>query len=148
MRQLQLFSGKRQRGIAPPPALEFNAHCFVADVCKRWIMPGWRFTHLPLGEKREHKLNSKGKRYSPSGSRLKRMGVSAGWPDFLFAGPEARVIWVELKRKKRGRLSKDQSDITEHLKACGFAVLVTTSTDEAIEFLKSHGVLRSCFEVQ
>ena len=106
MRQLQLFGGKRQRGIAPPPALEFSSHTVIADICKRWLMPRWRFTHLPLGEHREHKLNKQGKRFSPTGNRLKRMGVTAGWPDFLFAGPEACVIWLELKRKKRGRLSR------------------------------------------
>ena len=58
------------------------------------------------------------------------------------------MIWIELKRKKRGRLSKDQSDITEHLQGLRLRVLVTDSTDEAVEFLKSHGVLRSYFEVQ
>jgi hypothetical protein len=148
MRQLQLFGGKRQRGITPPPALEFSSHVVIADICRRWINPAWRFTHLPFGEHREHKINSKGQRYSPTGARLKRMGVTPGWPDFLFAGPATRVIWIELKRRKRGRLSSEQSGIGIHLQSSGFDYLLTSDVGEAVRFLQSHGVLRSNFEVQ
>jgi hypothetical protein len=149
MRQLSLFKGKRQRGIAPPPPLEFATHATLADICKRWINPHWKFTHLPLGEHREHRVNPRtGKRYSPSGQRLQRMGVQPGWPDFIFVGPNAQVFWLELKRFKTGRLSEDQSDVLAHLVACGFAVLVTTSLDDAVATLKQAGILRSNFEVQ
>jgi hypothetical protein len=149
MRQLSLFKGKRQRGIAPPPPLEFATHATLADICKRWINPHWKFTHLPLGEHREHRINPKTRRrYSPSGQRLQRMGVQPGWPDFIFCGPNAQVFWLELKRFKTGHLSEDQSEVLAHLIACGFAVLVTTSLDDAVETLKQAGILRSNFEVQ
>jgi hypothetical protein len=149
MRQLSLFKGKRQRGIAPPPPLEFATHATLADICKRWINPEWKFTHLPLGEHREHKINPKtGKRFSPTGKRLQRMGVFPGWPDFIFVGPEQRVFWLELKRRRTGRLSEDQSEVLSHLIACGFAVLVTTSLDDAVDTLKQLGILRSTFSVQ
>jgi hypothetical protein len=149
MRQLNLFKSKRQKGIAPPPPLEFETHATLADICKRWINPQWKFTHLPLGEHREHKINPKnGKRYSPTGNRLKRMGVTTGWPDFIFVGPNAQVFWLELKRFKTGRLSEYQSDVLAHLVACGFNVLVTTSLDDAVATLKQLGILRSTFEVQ
>jgi hypothetical protein len=149
MRQLSLFKSKRQRGIAPPPPLEFQTHATLADICKRWINPRWKFTHLPLGEEREHRVNpSTGKRYSLTGQRLRRMGLSAGWPDFIFVGPNAQVFWLELKRFKTGRLSEDQSEVLAHLVACGFAVLVTTSLDDAVATLKQAGILRSNFEVQ
>jgi hypothetical protein len=148
MKQLSLFKAKNQKGTAPPPALEFSSHVLLADICRRWLMPDWRFTHLPLGEHREHRIGHNGRRYSPTGNRLKRMGVSRGWPDFMFAGPPARMIWVELKRRKTGRLSEDQEDITDHLRACGFDFLVTDDVREAVAFLKGHGVLRSNFEVQ
>ncbi|SIO49634.1 hypothetical protein SAMN05443247_06503 [Bradyrhizobium erythrophlei] len=148
MRQLSLFKGKRQQGVAPPP-LEFATHATLADICKRWINPHWKFTHLPLGEHREHRINPRtGRRYSPSGQRLQRMGVQPGWPDFIFVGPEQRVFWLELKRFKTGRLSEDQSEVLAHLVACGFAVLVTTSLDDAVATLKQLGILRSNVELQ
>jgi hypothetical protein len=129
--------------------MEFATHATLADICKRWINPHWKFTHLPLGEEREHRINPKtGKRYSLTGQRLQRMGVMPGWPDFIFAGPNAQVFWLELKRRKTGRLSEDQSDVLGHLVACGFAVLVTTSLDDAVDTLKQAGILRSNFEVQ
>jgi hypothetical protein len=149
MRQLSLFKGKRQRGIVPAPPLEFATHATLADICKRWINPHWKFTHLPLGEHRVHQINPKtGKRYSLTGQRLQRMGVMPGWPDFIFVGPEQRVFWLELKRFKTGHLSEDQSEVLAHLVACGFAELVTTSLDDAVETLKQAGILRSNFEVQ
>jgi hypothetical protein len=78
MRQLSLFKGKRQRGIAPPPPLEFSTDATLADICRRWINPQWKFTHLPLGEASDHQINPKtGKRYSLTGQRLQRMGVAA-----------------------------------------------------------------------
>jgi hypothetical protein len=149
MRQLSLFKNKRQRGIAPPPPLEFHTHATLADICKRWLHPHWKFTHLPHGEEREHRINPKtGKRYSVTGQRLQRMGVMPGWPDFIFVGPNAQVFWLELKRHKTGRLSEDQSEVLAHLVACGFAVLVTTSLDDAVATLKQAGILRSNFAVQ
>jgi hypothetical protein len=149
MRQLSLFKGKRQRGIAPPPPLEFATHATLADICKRWINPHWKFTHLPLGEAREHRINPRtGRRYSLTGQRLQRMGVQPGWPDFIFVGPEQRVFWLELKRFKTGRVSDDQSEVLAHLVACGFAVLVTTSLDDAVVTLKQLGILRSSVELQ
>ena len=39
-RQLSLFEGKRQRGVAAPPPKEFATHCALADLLRRWTMPG------------------------------------------------------------------------------------------------------------
>lgn len=148
MRQLSLFKGKRQRGVRPPPPLEFAVHCTLADICKRWLDPSWKFTHLPLGEEREHRVNADGRRYSLSGQRLKRMGVMPGWPDFIFAGPMARMFFLELKRRGSGRLSDEQSEVVSHLAACGFDILVTDSLEDAVATLKQLGILRRSIEVQ
>ncbi|MCP1778785.1 hypothetical protein ACVMGC_001062 [Bradyrhizobium barranii subsp. barranii] len=149
MRQMSLFKGKRQRGISPPPPPEFNTHVVLADLLKRWGNPQWRWTHLPLGEHREHRINPKtGKRYSLTGQRLQRMGVNPGWPDFVFAGPGCSIFWLELKRLKRGRMSEEQSDIAAHLVACGFAYLCTSSLDDAVATLKQLGILRPNIQVQ
>lgn len=147
--QLNLFKGKRQRGIQAPPPLEFASHVFLADVIRRWIMPQWKWTHLPLGEERDHKINPKtGKRWSPTGARLKRMGVNPGWPDFVFVGPNHAIFWLELKRLRGGHVSEDQAAVAAHLVACGFSLLITNSVDDAIAELKALGILRSNFEVQ
>src|SRR5260370_40247397 len=149
MRQLPLFRARRQKGMPPPPPLEFATHATLPDTCRRWINPTWKFPPLPLGEHREHRINPRtGRRYSLSGQRLQRMGVQPGWPDFIFVGPAQQVFWLELKRFKTGRLSEDQSEVLGHLVACGFAVLVTTSLDDAVDTLKQAGILRSNFEVQ
>lgn len=148
-RQLSLFKRRNQRGIKPPAPLEFHTHATLADICKRWLHTSWRFTHLPMGEFRGYSLDPKtGKRWSSAGMRLQRMGVTAGWPDFMFVGPECRVFWLELKRQGSGRVSEAQLAIFEHLAVCGFPILVTSSLDEAIATLKDRGILRSNFEVQ
>jgi hypothetical protein len=137
MRQLSLFKGKRQRGVQPPPPLEYQLHCMVADIVKRWIDPSWRYTHLPMGEHRN----------KATAIRLKRMGVTPGWPDFMFVGP-AGIFWLELKRPGMGRLSIEQAGIAAHLVACGHAYLATTSVKDAVAQLVDHGILRGNIEVQ
>lgn len=138
MRQLSLFKGKRQRGRKPPPPLEFEVHCVLADMVRRWITPQWRFTHLPFGEHRN----------PVTAVRLKRMGVSPGWPDFIFVGPGSRVFWLELKRRGLGRMSDNQADVASHLVACGFGYLCTSDINDAVATLKDLGILRSNIEVQ
>lgn len=137
MRQLSLFKGKRQRGLKAPPPLEFHDHCFLADILKRWLMPGWRYTHLPLGELRD----------KVTAIRLHRMGVTPGWPDFMFVGPKRSMFFLELKRRG-GRLSEEQIDVGAHINACGFPHFVTTDVRSAIGELKAQGILRSSIEVQ
>ena len=137
MRQLNLFKSKRQRGTKPPPPLEFASHVFLADLLRRWCSPQWKFSHLPFGEKRN----------IVTAARLKRMGVQPGWPDFLFAGPNAKLVWLELKRRGN-KLSEDQEEIEAHLRECGFDYLVTDSVNEAIAWLQAHGVLPSTIGVQ
>jgi 'Cold-shock' DNA-binding domain len=63
-RQLHLFRGRKQCGIAPPVASEYQLHCAVADTVRRWIMPGWIYTHIASGEKRN----------AVTAARLKRSG--------------------------------------------------------------------------
>ena len=148
MRQLSLFKGKRQRGVKPRAPLEFELHCMLADIIKRWLNPNWKATHLPMGEYREARINSKGQRYSPTAMRLKRMGVTPGWPDFMFVGPGPSIFFLELKRKGSGRVSEAQADVFAHLAACGFGLLVTDNFDDAVATLKDMGILRAKIEVQ
>lgn len=129
MRQQTLFRSKRQRGTKPPP-LEFASHVLVADLLRRWCNPEWEFTHLPFGEKRP----------IATAARLKRMGVRPGFPDFLFAGPNEKLVWLELKRRGN-KLSPAQEKIEAHLRQCGFDYLVADNVRDAVAWLRSFGIL-------
>jgi hypothetical protein len=130
MNQLNLFKGRRQRGERPPSPHEFALHCALADLVTRTITPGWKFTHIPLGEKRD----------AATAGRLKRMGVQAGWPDFIFVGP-GRVFFIELKRRGASR-SDVQANIALHLMRCGCGYLCTDDLQDAIDTLRDLGVVR------
>jgi hypothetical protein len=146
MRQLSLFKGPRQRGVAPPAPLEFSNHVLIADLLRRWCSKRWRWTHLPLGELRDFKFDKHGRRFSPAGQRLKRMGAQPGWPDFLFAGPGKSMAWLELKRKGND-LNENQEAVAAHLIDCGFDYLVTDNVREAVDWLKRLGILRATIGV-
>jgi hypothetical protein len=130
-RQLRLFAGRRQRGIRPLDASEFQIHCMVADVLRRWSMPDWRFTHIPAGEHRT----------AATAGRLKRMGVSAGWPDFLLVGPRL-VCFLELKTRK-GKQTEAQADVAAHLMASGCQYALVHSFNEALMILQHWGAVRT-----
>ena len=94
---------------------EFRLHCAVADLIRRTAAPGWRWTHIASGEYRT----------PTTAGRLKRMGVTPGWPDFLFVSAQGRVAFLELKRPG-GRLSPKQTDIALHLIRPGAATSAPT----------------------
>jgi hypothetical protein len=123
-RQLHLFRGRKQRGTAPPAPSECQLHCAVADTVRRWIMPGWIFTHIASGEKRDQ----------VTAARLKRMGVMPGFPDLVFFGPHAEVCFVELKGRD-GRLGQAQADIAAHL--CAPAAVTSARTTIATSSRRS-----------
>jgi hypothetical protein len=136
-RQLHLFKGKRQRGAEPPSPSEYQLHCAVVDVVRRWIMPNWIFTHIASGERRDQ----------VTASRLKRMGVTPGWPDLQFFGPQGQVCFVELKAKG-GRLSEPQAAVASHLVAAGHGYLCSDSFEDIVATLKDWGIVRSGINVQ
>lgn len=146
VKQFDLFN-RRRRAAAKPEATEFQMQCVLADLCRRWLSPGWRFTHLPMGEARDRQIDEYGRSYSPTGQRLTRMGLTPGWPDLMFVGPKATVVWLELKRR-RGKPTKAQELVIAHLRQCGFVVCVAHSFNEAVAFLKKHGILRTEVHVQ
>jgi hypothetical protein len=137
VRQLHLFKSKRQRGTVAPAPTEFASQAFLVDIIRRWLDPRWRFTHMPAGEYRD----------PATAGRLQRLGVVSGWPDLQFAGPGARMAFLELKRRG-GRLSESQAAMREHLEGCGFDYCCTDSVDQAIAWLKAHGILRGGISVQ
>lgn len=145
-RQLHLFKGKRQKGVLPRSS-EFELHCMVADALRRWCDPAWRYTHLPMGEKRD----------PATAMRLKRMGVTRGWPDFMFFGPRKQVLFLELKRPGPRRLrewqgtlsamnkpSDEQEEMAQHLcGVCGHSYFCTNDFQSALDLLRDFGIVIS-----
>lgn len=131
-RQLHLFK-KSKRGEPWPRAREYELHCMVADVLRRWCSPAWRYTHMPMGEKREQ----------ATAMRLKRMGVTPGWPDFLFCGPRRQIVWLELKRPGGGVLSDPQEELAQFLKLCGHCHVVTNDFQHAIDVLRDLSIVQA-----
>ncbi len=129
--QLYLFKSRRQRGRQLPPPLEFKLHCMVADTVRRWIMPGWIYTHLPMGEYRT----------PVTAARLKRMGVTPGWPDFQFFCDDGRVCFLELKRQGEGPTER-QAEVALFLMRASHGYLCTESYDKAVAWLVEWGVVR------
>jgi hypothetical protein len=80
--------------------------------------------------------------------QLRRLGTQPGWPNLQFAGPDRRMVFLELKRRGSGRQSAAQTAMRDHLVRSGFAYLCTASVDEAIAFLKERSILRGRFDVQ
>jgi hypothetical protein len=138
--QLSLFKSKRQRGTLPPPPKEFALHCSVADMVRRWILPGWVWSHFPAGEARPHEIIN-GKRVSLTGARLKRMGLNTDFPDFQFFHVRGRCCFLELKRK--GEIANEgQAAMAVHLIRAGHGYLCTDSFDDAIATLVDWQILR------
>lgn len=66
--------------------------------------------------------------------RLKAEGVVSGIPDLFI--PEWN-IWIEMKRQKGGKVSKEQKEIHGHLRTIGHTVIIGYGHKDAIEKLKS-----------
>ena len=72
------------------------------------------------------------------GARLKAIGQSRGFPDYLLF-PQTKqgrlCIAVEMKRQKGGRASEFQTAWLETLQGAGFACKVCHGAGEAIDFV-------------
>jgi hypothetical protein len=121
----------RRRSRKPPPAPEFHLQCLVADILRRWLAPGWRFTHIASGEYRA----------KATAGRLKRMGVIPGWPDFILLSPSALAHFMELKRLGRG-LSGEQGEFAAYAREHGYPFEWTDNFDKALAILKRWGAIR------
>lgn len=131
-RQLALFKNRNQRGEAPPPSEEFALQCAIADILRRWCNPSWRFTHFPAG----------GYRRPVTANRMKRAGLTPGWPDFQLFHVKGKVCFVELKRRG-GRATEAQEELGDFLERAGHGYLISDSFNDVIDKLKAWGVIPS-----
>ena len=139
-RQLDLLSrGKRGRFLAakkPPPALEFETQCAIAQTIRIGLQPGWKWNVFPSGEKRT----------PATGARLKAMGHQPGWPDLIFISPDGVHHWLELKRGK-APLSDAQAAFLADMQSRGVPIAVARSYEAAMRHLKAWGAVRTGIEV-
>ena len=96
---------------------------------------------IPNGEVRPAFVDKKGRRRSPTGCKLRLMGVKPGVPDLMFARPGTPPFMMELKRLG-GSLSPAQRELIPRLEACGLPVWIVDELDDAIELLEALGVIR------
>lgn len=70
--------------------------------------------------------------------KLKRMGVSAGFPDVFvpMPTPQFNGFFVEMKRTKGGKVSVLQLDWIEYLRENGYFAEVAFGADEAKELFQ------------
>lgn len=140
--QLSLFNGARQRGTRPKPASEFAMHCVIADSLRVGLSPGWMFWHTPNGGERPAFINKHGRRISPEGGRLERMGTKKGVSDLLLIGPPAARLHA-LELKVRGETpDDDQIAFLKDVAACGGVIAWADSVDQALAILKDWGAVR------
>lgn len=121
----------RARKARRVPPKEISLHMTVADLLRRLARPEWAWTHFPAGEKRDVRTASK----------LKRMGVKPGWPDFLLVGPDGRMHGLELKREGEG-LSDTQEDFRLWCVARGVPYAIAYTMAEALVVLEAWGCIR------
>lgn len=80
--------------------------------------PGVRIFHIPNG----------GHRAISVAKKLKAEGVKAGVPDLFIP---AWRIWIEMKRTKGGKVSKEQDEWADYLRGCGYVVIIAAGARDA-----------------
>lgn len=76
-----------------------------------------------------------GYRTKRTAAKLKAEGVRSGVPDMIFFGSFGRVLWVEVKRGKAGRLSESQLHFCASLSDNGHRVVVVRDLDGFVEII-------------
>jgi hypothetical protein len=102
-------------------------------------LPWW---HVPNGEKRDHKTRvdrrtGKTVRYSPTGQKLKAMGLKPGVADLCFVMPNGKGAFLELKRPGED-LSEDQEKFRDAVRPLGCGWAVADNFDVTVGLRQDH----------
>lgn len=81
-----------------------------------------------------------GDRHPAVAGKLKAEGVMCGVPDLLLAWPAGGYhgLFIELKRRRGGRVSPDQEKWHGRLRQAGYAVVVARGCTEAAELITAY----------
>lgn len=90
---------------------------------------GYKFTHIgnETGSSPEARRRA---------IRLKRQGVSRGFPDYLILVP-AGLVAVELKRTKGSTTTPEQREWIDALNSVGVPATIARGAEEAIKFVET-----------
>jgi hypothetical protein len=92
----------------------------------RWKFPGVLIHAIPNGA---HLAGSTRLRQAKV-VRMKQEGLVPGVPDLHVP---AWDLWIEMKRRKGGRLSEDQREQIAYLQSIGDTVLIAEGVDDAVD---------------
>ena len=83
---------------------------------------------------------NEGKRSFAEGRKLKQMGLSKGFPDISILEPrgEFHGLYIEMKRRKGGRVSIEQKKAIIALRVQGYRVEVCEGWEKAREVIKEY----------
>ena len=81
-----------------------------------------------------------GKRNRIEAARFKRMGVKPGVPDLFLPVPRGGYhgLYIEMKRQRGGKLSRDQREWIDGLRKNGYCVWRCNGAREAIAVLEAY----------
>lgn len=81
-----------------------------------------------------------GSRHIVTARRMKAEGVKPGVPDLFLAhaAKGKHGLFIEMKRRKGGSLSREQADWRQRLEAAGYAVEMCRGAREAIAIIESY----------
>jgi len=96
--------------------------------------PHFIIHHSANGGKRTMRINNKGQKYCSEGSRFKKMGVVAGFPDLMII-TNKKIFFVELKSQKQ-KLNENQKIIHEKLNKLEQKVYICYLIEEFIAICK------------
>lgn len=87
-----------------------------------------------------HHIPNGGKRGKVEAARFKAMGVKAGVPDVCLPVPRGGYhgLYVEMKRQQGGRVSEEQNEWMEALRAQGYEAKVCRGWKEAAEAIEQY----------
>jgi hypothetical protein len=131
--QIDLFTKRVRADAYRRSASEFQLTCAVADVLRTSAASGWLWTHFPAGEERPNM----------AGQRLKRMGLQAGWPDFILLPPAlGPAHFLELKKYVGGVTSDEQLNFEMWAVSRGYPYVRAVGFEPALSALRDWGALR------
>ena len=71
-------------------------------------------------------------------NKFKAEGLKAGVPDIVILLEGGKTVFIEMKRKKGGTVSKEQKEWLERLRVLGFDAYVCKGAKEAIEAVQKY----------
>lgn len=105
----------------------------VVDWCR------WNISRYPELETLHHTVNE-GKRSVVNGAELKRMGMSAGFPDLSLhcAKGKYHSLHIEMKKDRKSRVSDKQKEWLARLNKYGNFVVVCYGAEAAIRVIQKY----------